>query len=30
MNTPIEICDAIFEFGFYCTFVINVFQKILK
>ena len=24
LNTPIEICVAIFEFGFMCTFVIDV------
>ena len=29
-NTPIAICGAMFEFGFICTFVIDVFRKILK
>ena len=30
LNTPIATCGAMFEFGFIWTFVINVFQKILK
>ena len=30
LNTPIAICGAMFDFGFICTFVIDVFRKILK
>ena len=30
LNTPIAVCIAIFELVFVCTFVTDVFQKILK
>ena len=29
-NAPIAICGGIFEFGFICTFVVDVLRKILK
>ena len=30
LNTAIAICGAMFEFGFICKFVIDVFRKILR
>ena len=30
LNTTIAICGAMLEFGFICTFVIDVYRKILK
>ena len=30
LNAPIVVCGAIFDFGFICIFVINIFQKFVK
>ena len=30
LNALIVVCGAIFDFRFICTFVINIFQKIVK